>query len=224
MLVNRFDQTGQTLLEIGHFGESDIEFCHESLVARNQDALSVFDIGAGIGTFSSWVAHVFPRSHIYCFEPQRAVCELLTANAAINNFYNMHAYNTAVGDKDTTISYYEPDYFAPADFDTFSLTRPHELQCTENSVKIQQQTIDSFVTLHNVNSMDFLKITTNGMEVEVLRGANEALARFRPVIYMDYVPHGPNANRDDIVAILESHNYGVKGTDTNKILAVYEQL
>jgi FkbM family methyltransferase len=221
MLVNQFDQQGQTLLNAGHVAEEDVEFCYKYIAAKGTNP-TVFDIGAGFGTFSSWLAHVFPAAPIYCFEPQRAVCQLLSANAAINNFHNVYTYNLALGSENTWLEYQEPDYFQPADFGSFTLDCPHAIACTDKSVAVEVKTLDSFVDTHKIGAVDALKITTNSMDVAVLRGASEILKRFHPVIFMDYTA-GNDGNRNDIVDILESNDYNFKGT-INKILAVYGTL
>ena len=222
LLVNRFDQgvSGQSLLSHGQAQTLDVDFCFESLTKRNNLNPVIFDIGAGTGTFTTWQAKVFGQSRIYCFEPQHAVFQLLAANVALNNLYNVRTYNLAIGAEHTRLEYPEPDYFAEHDFGKFSLTNNRGMECIEQTVSVEAITVDSFVELHKITSLDFLKITTNGMDVDVLRGAEQCLARFHPVIYMDYIPAGPDENRTDIVAILESHNYDFKGTDTHKILAV----
>lgn len=218
LVTNRFDRTGQALLDTGHAGKDDIEFVHQYLSARNQESLTIFDIGAGAGTFATWAANVFPAAEIYSFEPQRAVCNVLTANAAINNFYGIHAYNMALADQNSWITYQEPNYFIEADFDQFSLTLPHGLALTSRSVTIEQQTVDSFVSRHQITNVDMLKISTNGMDVAVLHGSLGTIKKFRPVIYIDYTI---NVNRNDIVSVLQHNNYGFKGT-LDKILAVYD--
>lgn len=220
VVVNRFDPIGQTLLNVGHYGEEDIAFVHQYLNERNRESLTIFDIGAGAGTFSTWAANVFPTAEIYSFEPQRAQCELLMANAAINNFYGIHAYNMALGDQNTWLTYQEPNYLIEADFNKFSVAQSHDLPLTEKIVTVEQRTVDSFVSLHRIASLDLLKITTNDMDVAVLHGALETIKKFRPVIYIDYT-FPPDGNRNDIVAVLEQNNYGFKGTLT-KILAVYD--
>ena len=60
---------------------------------------SILDIGANIGTFTTWLSKAFPNGKIYSFEPQRAVFQMLSGNVAINNLYNVYTHNIALGEE-----------------------------------------------------------------------------------------------------------------------------
>lgn len=49
----------------------------------------VVDIGAHIGTFSMLIAKFFPAARIYCFEPNKGVCDILVKNVPTADLYRI---------------------------------------------------------------------------------------------------------------------------------------
>ncbi len=60
---------------------------------------SFIDIGANIGVYSLYAAHLFPLMPIYSLEPSRYNYESLVINIKLNSFSNVHAYPMGAGDK-----------------------------------------------------------------------------------------------------------------------------
>ena len=77
---------------------------------------TVVDIGANIGTFTTWMSRAFPQGKIYSFEPQREVFKMLCGNASINNLYNVYPHNIGLGKENTKIEFEEPNYFEKNDY------------------------------------------------------------------------------------------------------------
>ncbi len=46
-------------------------------------------------------------------------------------------------------------------------------------------TLDSWVAQQGLNRVDFIKLDVEGAEYKVLRGGEETIKRFRPLIYME---------------------------------------
>ena len=125
MIVNRFDcnheQVGHSQWLMDHGNVSTVEslYCHELIKEIFEPV--IFDIGANIGTFTTWMAKAFTQGKIYSFEPQREVFKMLCGNASINNLYNVYPHNIGLGKENTKIEFDEPNYFEKNDFGTFSL-------------------------------------------------------------------------------------------------------
>jgi hypothetical protein len=53
---------------------------------------------------------------------------------------------------------------------------------TRHQVQVQAYKLDTFVTQHNIQSMDLMKLDVEEAEHLVLAGAKDSIRRFRPII------------------------------------------
>jgi FkbM family methyltransferase len=210
MIVNRFDCNheqvghGQWLLDHGNTSTIEASKCYESI--RNVQEPVIFDVGANIGTFTTWMAQAFPQGRVYCFEPQRAVFQQLNGNAAINNLYNVHAHNMALGRQHGKIRFAEPNYFAPNDFGTFSLAKEVITNTTANQAVVAVNTLDWFMDYYEIDRVDLIKIDVEGMDLDVLQGAVNTIERFKPVIFIEHCDN-QRSIQDDITEFLDQFEY-----------------
>jgi FkbM family methyltransferase len=210
MIVNRFDcnheQVGhsQWLLDHGNVSTVESLYCYD-LIKEITDP-TIFDVGANIGTFTTWLARAFPQGKIYSFEPQHAVFQQLAGNVAINNLYNVYTYNMGLGSVNEYVTFNEPDYFSNCDFGTFTLKDQRHVPRTSNAVVIEVRTLDSFVELHQIARVDLLKIDVEGMDVEVLAGARQTIKLFRPKIFIEHSDNEVSV-KDEITAFLDPYGY-----------------
>lgn len=190
MIVNRYDCNhqqvgqGQWLLDHGSVATVESWLCIEALDYR-QDPV-IFDIGANIGNFMTWMAKYYPQGRVYAIEPQRAVFQQLTGNAAINNLYNVYTYNCAIGAHDHVITFQEPNYFTTEDFGIFSLVQDKIPIQDGASHTIDVYALDSFVEHFSVPKVDLLKIDAEGMDLDVLHGATKTIRDYHPVIFVEH--------------------------------------
>ena len=189
MIVNRFDCNheqvghGQWLLDHGNASTLDASVCCSS-ISEVTDPV-IFDVGANMGTFTTWLANSFPTGRVYAFEPQRAVFQILCGNMAINNLYNVYPYNFALGAEETTVEFDEPNYFSKEDFGTFSL-KEQIIKNTSNKLVVEVHTLDWFFSRYKVPKLDLLKIDAEGMDMDVLRGAINTIEQFKPIIFIEH--------------------------------------
>jgi FkbM family methyltransferase len=211
MIVNRFDCNheqvghGQWLLDHGNASTIEAANCYNAIKEFSEPI--IFDIGANIGTFTTWISKAFPNGKIYAFEPQRAVFQMLSGNAAINNLYNVYTYNIGLGKENTKIEFEEPNYFAKNDFGTFSLVEDIITQKTKNKIVVQVNTLDWFVEYYNIPKIHLLKIDVEGMDLDVLIGGQNTIKKHLPVIFIEH-----NDNRKTIIekikSFLDNFDYG----------------
>ena len=190
MIVNRFDHDqnlvgqSQFLLDHGHTSTLEIHTCVKLL--RDVSTPVIFDVGANIGTWTTWAARFWPQGIVHAFEPQHQVFQMLCGNCAINNLYNVHAHNVALGYQRDVVTVNEPDYFYQQDFGRFSLLHGHRVKDSGRSMMVQIETLDSIMEKFAVSKLDLIKIDAEGMDVMILRGALETIARHCPFIFMEY--------------------------------------
>ena len=181
MLCFQNDTIGKSLSEYG-------EYCHPEidLILKNVDRNSFFlDIGANIGTHSIGVAPYINR--VMSFEPDPSNHDLLVKNVAMAGLKNITVNNIALGDSafkcGTNFNYGKT-----------KLSVNGEIICTK---------LDN---IKGFPSIDFIKIDVEGMEFNVLKGANNTLAYFKPKMLIEVQDV---AMRPYIFDFLKEHNYYV---------------
>ena len=211
MIVNRFDCNneqvghGQWLLDHGNTSTIEAANCYNAIKEFSEPI--IFDIGANIGTFTTWMARAFPNGKIYSFEPQRAVFQMLSGNAAINNLYNVYTHNIGLGKENTKVEFDEPNYFQKNDFGTFSLVENIITEKTKNKIVVQIQTLDWFLEYYKVPKVHLLKIDVEGMDLDVLTGGYSTIKKHLPVIFIEHCDNRKTII-DPIKEFLDQFDYG----------------
>lgn len=221
MIVNRFDYNpndgvGQSKSLLDHGNESTVEAQLTWQTISNIDAPIIFDIGANIGTYSTWLARAFPYGKIYCFEPQRLIFQMLCGNLAINNIENCYAYNIALGKNSTIFNLNEPNYNETNSFGQFSLK--YDNQTYHKTTPTQMMTLDEFVMQYSIDKIDFIKIDAEGMDIDVLKGGQQTINKFKPSLLVEYT-NGVETFLDQIAHYLP--NYKLVPDESRNVLAVY---
>ena len=136
----------------------------------------VVEAGANIGVHTLPLAkRVGPGGRVYAFEPQRLVFQTLCANAALNGLTNVDCRQAACGADRGEILVPEFDFSAANNFGGLSLGRHAQGE------RVPVVTIDSLA----LPACRFIKADVEGMELQVLKGARETIARCRPVLYVE---------------------------------------
>ena len=137
----------------------------------------VLDIGAHVGAHTLVFARaVGPAGGVLSFEPQRPIFLCLCANVALNGFEHVYTYHAAVGAQAGEITVPRLDYAAEANF--------AGLELGAGGLAGEKTPVIAIDDL-GLEQCHFVKIDVEGMELEVLRGAAQTLARHRPVLYVE---------------------------------------
>jgi FkbM family methyltransferase len=150
------------------------------IVASLPDGAVFVDAGANIGLVSLPVAQALaPRGGtVLAFEAQRLMAYALGGAAALNDLINLHVFHKGLGAQAQVQMTGMLDYGAPQDFGTYSLLE----QGGERRERLEIVTVDSL----GLPRLDFLKIDVEGMEVDVIKGAEAAIARHRPWLWVEH--------------------------------------
>ena len=136
----------------------------------------VIDAGANIGVHTLFLARkVGPNGRVLAFEPQRLMFQTLCGNLALNSITNTYCWNMALGAApgETTAPMLDPTQ--PDNFGGVSL----EGEIPGEPVSVT--TIDAF----ELPRCDFIKIDVEGMEEDVLRGAEHTIRKHKPILYLE---------------------------------------
>jgi FkbM family methyltransferase len=129
----------------------------------------VFDVGANVGQSALSYLEEFPRAEIFSFEPVAATYQELAA--ATSRFPRVHPFNLGMG---RAAGQMLINVNPISRMSSIKLSRPED-----HSETIELETIAGFCKKHHVENIDFLKIDTEGFDLEVLTGAIPLLEQQR---------------------------------------------
>jgi FkbM family methyltransferase len=141
----------------------------------------IIDAGANIGLLSIPIARAVQANGgtVLAFEAQRMLFYALCGATSLNDLQNLHPYNRALGAETKTVRVPRLDYGAKQDFGLLSLVDP---VADPKSEAVPMQPIDAL----GLSRLDFLKIDVEGMEIEVLQGAQRLIREHRPWCWVEY--------------------------------------
>jgi FkbM family methyltransferase len=150
-----------------------------------QDAV-ILDVGANIGAMSLSYAKNYPCSQVYSFEPAHIsytkLCRNITLNPQLQN--RITPLNVFISDKNST-NYKDRVFSSWSLKNTNNERHSVHLGIEISSSGIPAITLDSFVEDTNLEKVDLIKIDTDGNELEVLKGAENIIRKFRPSIIFE---------------------------------------
>lgn len=137
--------------------------------------LPVFmDVGANAGEYSDLLLARFPQAIIHAFEPHPRTYEALKQNMKTN----VKSHPVALGAENGVFNLYDRggnDGGIRASLAKEALETVQSKPLTAYSVTVS--TVDDFMKEHSISSIDFIKIDTEGFEMDVLKGAHDALSK-----------------------------------------------
>jgi FkbM family methyltransferase len=177
VFVHHRDDVGLVLLMTGTFEPAEtacaLEFAREGTVA--------IDIGANIGMFTVPLASaVGPRGRVLAIEPAHENVEMLAHNIDLNGFENVEIREIAVAAEDGEVLLQLGN--DPAFHSTTTVVKA---RATEDQVVVRAESLDSVWATAGSPEVSFLKIDTEGGELEILESARLLLAACQPAILVE---------------------------------------
>ena len=145
----------------------------------------IFDVGANKGQSIKFFTQVFENPKIYAFEPSPKTFGFLKKFVDHLESNEISIFQIGIGDKEQIIDFYESML---SETSTFSLPDQNSeylkkknrvlfqnVESAFTSIPTRVTTIDAFLNENKVERIDVLKIDVEGFELEVIRGAQQAL-------------------------------------------------
>ena len=152
-----------------------------------QPAGVLLDVGANNGTYTAFLRHAAPASHVYAFEPHPRTFAALRQRTLGDG--QVTPVNQAVSNAPGTVTLYD---FAADDGSTqASLDEDAVRLFSAETVShdVIATTVDAFMAERRIASIQFLKVDTEGFDLAVLQGARAALAaRAIAAIQFEFIP------------------------------------
>lgn len=190
IIVNTYDKyVGKSLIKYGEFSESEADL-FRSLI---KTGMTVIDVGANYGAHTLLFSHLVGKSgQVFAFEPQIQVYNCLCGSLALNNITNVTAVCAPVGKEGETVKYMEIDYNHDDNFGGYSFDQIEEGE-EINVVPINMP-------------CHFMKIDVEGMELNVIQGAEKMIREYNPVMYVE--ADRPSKNKE-LFSFIRSLDYEV---------------
>ncbi|AMP10084.1 methyltransferase, FkbM family domain protein [Collimonas arenae] len=173
--VNRHDtHVGRSLEMYGEWSEPKIALFGQIVGAGD----TVIEAGANLGSHTVWLSRkVTGAGAVIAFEPERHVFHLLCTNLVINACTNVTTLQKAVGAEVGEVAFPLLDPHQERNFGSASL----KWHWTDKTERVHCTTLDALC----LERLDFIKVDVEGCELELLDGATNAIARHRPVVYVE---------------------------------------
>ena len=230
MIINRNDYrmmnatqgygVGHQMMEHSCFDQEEVDLALNILSLRRQyfgDDVVALDGGANIGVHTvEWARFMHGWGHVHAFEAQEKIFYALAGNVILNNCFNVSARHAALGATQGEITIPEPNYLIPSSFGSLELK--HRANNEFIGQEINYATLQKKISMLSIDSLqlprlDFLKIDVEGMEEDVLNGAEQTLARCKPVLLVETI----KSNRAALEDILGAHGYTTYAAGINMI-------
>ncbi|MCF7787343.1 MAG: FkbM family methyltransferase [Prosthecobacter sp.] len=203
------------------FGSFQKWVIDDSLLPRKSDFCAI-DIGANIGAICLPLAARNADSRIIAVEPTDHAYQRLQRNLELNPTLQprIKTVQAFMGDGSQTV----PSMIA---YPSWRLDNPagaqHEVHMGQaHEVSCPMLSIDSLVQQEGLNHLDFIKIDTDGHELDILKGGTQTIERWRPIIVFEFCFY-ENEKRGysftDFTAFFHALNYDICLSDKTTRIA-----
>lgn len=171
------DPIGACLHYYGEWAQQEMDLFDLFLTENS----NVIDVGANIGTHSVYFSKKCNKGNIFAIEPQIYISEFLNTNLMLNGCYNVIPMRAACGsvEKEVRILNIDPFNGQKVNYGEFKL-KDHE----DKGLHTNCITLDSFLK-HGI-PFHLIKLDVEGLEVDVLIGAEELLDKYKPMLYIEF--------------------------------------
>ena len=183
-----------------HKHEAVFRRINHYLFKKNIISGNVIDLGAWIGDNTIPWAKNFPKSKFYAIEPSRYNCDFIEELALINDTSNVKTICSAISKDNEVIR-------------TKAIYGDNLYHCTltdeegEGGTKLQAASLDYLYSIGSIDNIGYMHLDVEGMEYQVILGAENIIKEFTPVITFEQ--HIEKENYQIICEHLDEKGYDV---------------
>jgi FkbM family methyltransferase len=154
----------------------------------------IIDIGANVGFFSIFCSRNFPQAHIYAFEPIKQTYAVLCKNIQLDS--NVSAFNKAISSQNQQLRM------------SYDLNNSEISHISANgNESVESETLDSFIEINNIRTIDLLKVDAEEHELQVLLGSTKALGITKYLYIEVNLENNSNYSFSQLIALLYTQQY-----------------
>jgi FkbM family methyltransferase len=146
---------------------------------------TVFDIGAHKGGYLYLMLNrIGVKGRLFAFEPQSILYTYLTRIKTLFNWNNVTIEHLALSDTYGNATLYIPINKSRPSSPSSTLIMPLERKNIRAEEVVDTETLDRYCQKNNIKP-DFLKIDTEGNELNILKGGIQTIKKYKPKILME---------------------------------------
>ncbi len=204
--ILKTNQTSYISREI--FWKGALNFEYSPIFIGLIKKMNIFiDIGSNIGYYSILGSKVNPELITYAFEPSTGANFYLSENVKLNNLSNrIFVESSALMDTSGEIDFYEiRNKKYPS---IYNLSGEHNIGTKtyklSQKTSVKATTLDAYFSAKKINTLDLMKIDTEGAEAYILKGAHEVIEQYKPIIICELLF---NRIEKELETIMQAHEY-----------------
>lgn len=146
------------------------------------------DVGANIGHYAIRLSNILKTGKVYCIEPVKNNIKLMNYLKSYLNLKNLLIFNYAV----SNINLNKQKIYIPIMAGDIEVDTQATIQLNNSCEKFREEevdiiTLDKFVSMQNINRIDFIKIDTEGNDDKVIDGAAKLIKSNLPLIVVEAI-------------------------------------
>lgn len=146
--------------------------------------MTLVDVGANIGEITLFAGKKLTEGRVLAFEPNHEVFADLSLNVALNHFHAVELFNIGLYERDGRLPLYARDD-RPFGTQNSGVTSVFSNGNDRRLMTVPLRRFDDVASEAGLTRLDVMKIDVEGSEWMVLRGAENSIKRFRPVIIVE---------------------------------------
>jgi FkbM family methyltransferase len=216
MQLDPEDMVSRVILESGEWEPGSWKLMAEHLAPGG----TFVDVGAQIGYYSLKAGPVVGASgHVIAVEPNPETISKLRGNIAASGASMIAVAPVACSDSEAML-----DLFAAPEANTgeTSLSKANASQtgAVAQAYRVRARPLDDIVREAGLSRVDVIKIDVEGAEYLVLKGGQQTLDRFHPMVLVEVVERQLRAmgtSSAELTALLSAHGYRAGRRDGDNI-------
>jgi len=214
------NQTAYVTVRIFWYGYKSFEY---SLIFIDliKNIKTFFDVGANIGYYTILGGSINKNIKIISFEPSEGACQYIKNNIILNNLSkNVILEKSALSDNNGYTEFHE--VYNPKYPSTPNLSGEHNIGTKMlKSMKmsnVKTITLDNYISKEKINSLDLIKLDTEGSEHLIIKKGINTIKKFKPIIICEILRK--SKNKVFINDFLDKLNYNFYYHNNNKLIKI----
>lgn len=186
VVLSQDNYIGRSLIEYGEWTEQEFDVMAQAVKPGDV----VADIGANVGSITIPLAlKVGSAGCVYAFEPQPRIFQLLATNTVLTGATNARLFHAGCGAQSGNVDIPEIGYQKEFNYGALKLAdldaMAAQMRTESRESIIRRVPIVRFDDVFDHKRLKLMKIDVEGMEVDVLKGAQKSIEQYRPVLYVE---------------------------------------